>query len=104
MAEADITEDGRGRLAISGELSFATVPQLWQRWRSLAGDRNALDIDLAGVRRSDSAGLALLIEGLRLARQTGQSIRFFNIPDQLLAIARVSGLEAVLPLQAQADR
>lgn len=103
MADASITERGDGRLAIAGDLSFDTVPRLWQRWRALAEGRASLDIDLSAVQRSDSAGLALLIEGLRRARQTGQSIRFFNIPDQLLAIARASGLEAVLPLHTRVD-
>jgi len=102
MAEATITEAGNGRLAITGDLSFATVPQLWNRWRSLADGRQALDIDLRAVQRSDSAGLALLIDGLRRARQTGQSVRFFNIPEQMLAIARVSGLEEMLPLHRDA--
>jgi len=98
MAEATITEADNGRLAITGDLSFATVPRLWNRWRSLADGRQALDIDLRAVQRSDSAGLALLIDGLRRAHQTGQSVRFFNIPEQMLAIARVSGLEEMLPL------
>jgi len=50
------------------------------------------------VQRSDRAGLALLVEWLREARQTGQSVRFFNMPAQMLAMARVSGLDQVLPL------
>lgn len=101
MAQATITEDGNGRLAIAGELSFASVPQLWLRWRELANGGQTLDIDLCAVQRSDSAGLALLIECMRHARQTGQSVRFFNIPPQMLDMARVSGLEAMLPLQQE---
>jgi phospholipid transport system transporter-binding protein len=99
MAQATVTEDDKGRLAIAGELSFATVPHLWERWRSLSQGRQSLDVDLCAVQRSDSAGLALLVEALRRARQTGQSVRFFNIPDQMLTMARVSGLEDILPLQ-----
>jgi phospholipid transport system transporter-binding protein len=101
MADASIEDDGNGRLALAGDLCFATVPKLWLRWRELAGGRKTLDVDLCAVRRSDSAGLALLIEGMRYARRTGQSIRFFNIPAQMLEMARVSGLEAILPLQPQ---
>jgi ABC-type transporter Mla MlaB component len=40
----------------------------------------------------------MLMQCLRAARQTGNSIRFFNIPEQMLAIARASGLDQVLPL------
>jgi len=98
MTEASISHNGEGRLAIHGELSFASVPGVWAQWQALGGEEAGLDIDLSDVQRSDSAGLALLVEGLRRARQTGKSIRFFNIPAQMLAMARVSGLDEILPL------
>ena len=98
MAEASISDNGKGRLAIQGELSFASVPGVWMQWQTLDGGRSGLDIDLSDVQRSDSAGLALLVECLRYSQQTGNNIRFFNIPTQMLAIARVSGLDEVLPL------
>ena len=100
MAElpASIQPGGNGRLEIRGELSFASVPALWGacRTRCLAGD--AIDVDLGRVSRSDSAGLALLIEWLREAQRSGASLRFFNIPAQMLEMARVSGLDQILPL------
>jgi len=98
MADATISMDGNSRLAIAGDLSFASVPLLWEQWRAMRADQAALEVDLSKVQRSDSAGLALLVEWLREARQTGQSVRFFNIPAQMLAMARVSGLDQVLPL------
>jgi phospholipid transport system transporter-binding protein len=98
VAQASISEDSNGRLAFEGDLSFASVPGLWRDWRRIASGRTGLDIELSGVRRSDSAGLALLVECLREARQSGAKVRLFNIPEQMLAIARVSGLETVLPL------
>jgi len=98
MAEASISDNGNGRLAIHGELSFASVPGVWAQWQALGGGQAGLDIDLSDVQRSDSAGLALLVECLRQAQQTGKSIRFFNIPTQMLAMARVSSLDQVLPL------
>ncbi len=98
MSEAEITQASGGRLAINGELTFASVPALWERCCSRFSGSAELDIDLSGVQRSDSAGLALLVECVRQAHQTGKSIRFFNIPAQMLAIARVSSLDQVLPL------
>jgi phospholipid transport system transporter-binding protein len=98
VTQANITEDDRGRVALEGDLSFASVPDLWRRWRATVAGRSVLDVDLSGVRRSDSAGLALLVACLREARQSGAQVRFFNIPSQMLAIARVSGLEEILPL------
>ena len=98
MPEASVRESGDGRLEIHGDLSFASVPPLWHRHREAFARSGALDIDLSHVGRSDSAGLALLMECLRQSSETGTSIRFFNIPAQMLAIARVSGLDRILPL------
>jgi len=98
VSDAEITQASGGRLAIRGELTFASVPVLWEDCCSRFSGSDELDIDLSGVQRSDSAGLALLVECVRNAHQTGKSIRFFNIPAQMLAIARVSSLDQVLPL------
>ena len=65
MADAAITREGDGRLAIHGELSFASVPAVWTQWQALDDGQGALAVDLSDVQRSDSAGLALLIECLR---------------------------------------
>jgi phospholipid transport system transporter-binding protein len=99
MAQASLSKDDNSRLAIAGDLSFASVPALWEQWRGMGIDGEVVDVDLSRVERSDSAGLALLVACLRDARQTGKSVRFFNIPAQMLAMARVSGLDQVLPLQ-----
>jgi len=98
VADATINMDGNNRLAIAGDLSFASVPVLWEQWRAMRTDQATLELDLSEVQRSDSAGLALLVEWLREAQQTGQSVRFLNMPAQMLAMARVSGLDQVLPL------
>jgi phospholipid transport system transporter-binding protein len=49
------------------------------------------------VTRSDSAGLALLIEWLRESERLGKSITFLNMPAQMQSISRLCGLDGVLP-------
>ncbi len=95
---ASIQPGRDGRLEIHGELSFASVPALWHECRAQCAAGNAIDIDLGQVRRSDSAGLALLVEWLRETQRSGASLRFFNMPAQMLEMARASGLEQILPL------
>jgi len=97
MADAVCSDQGDGRWLLSGELGFATVPGL------LAGPGRGLaaaatEVDLAGVTRADSAGLALLVAWTRTSTRAGRTIRFTHVPAQLLSIARVSGLEEILPL------
>jgi len=89
-----------GRYQISGELSFTTVNAVLAESReTLFATREAqLELDLRSVTRADSAGLALLIQWLRMARAQQSDIRFLHLPEQLLAIARAGELEALLPI------
>ncbi len=97
-ASVSIKQGSTGRLEIHGELSFASVPALWRDCRAQYASGKDIDVDLGQVRRSDSAGLALLVEWLREAQRNGASLRFFNIPAQMLEMARASGLDQILPL------
>lgn len=95
-----VISGGNGHYAVSGELGFKTVSHLLeQSLDTLFDDAPAqLDMDLASVTRVDSAGLALLLQWMRLARQHDTSILFHNLPPQLLAIARTGELDTLLPL------
>ena len=97
-SSASVQQGRDGRLEIRGELSFASVPALWRDCRAQCTSGGTIDVDLAQIQRSDSAGLALLIEWLREAQRSGASLRFFNIPGQMLEMARASGLDQILPL------
>jgi phospholipid transport system transporter-binding protein len=96
MAEPRIEETGNGSWLLSGDLSFTTVPSLRGGLDIKSSDRPGISIDLAGVTRSDSAGLALLIEWLRESERLGKAITFLNMPAQMQSIARVCGLDGIL--------
>lgn len=81
---------------LSGDITFDTVPQLWRQTAAMLADGDALTIDLSEVKRADSAALALLIGWLRRARQAHRHIEFRHIPDNLLAMARVTGVDGML--------
>ena len=85
-----------GRYRVQGELSFATVGALLEEGKKNFDGASSLDIDLSGVKHSDSAGMALLIEWLRLAKRSGRRLSYSNLPPQLLAIARMSDVEELL--------
>ncbi len=90
---------GEGCYVLSGSLSFATVPHIYTQGGMLFGNNDrTLTLDLRGVAHTDSAGLALLMEWMRTAQQQGKQIHFKNIPAQMLSIARLSGLDKILPL------
>jgi len=97
QAHAQLKKSDDGRLLVSGELSMKTVPALLAQ-NCLSDIRGTIDIDLQAVERADSAGVALLVEWQRAARQQQQKIHFRNIPSQMLAIARLSGVDELLAL------
>ncbi len=96
MNEVFIEEAGAGRYVVTGPLQFDTVTEARTLSVALMAPNTSLVLDLQGVSRADSAGLALLVEWLREARRRQVDVHFENIPAQLLAIARVSRLESIL--------
>lgn len=89
---------GEGRYRLQGDLIFgsaaAVLRTVQDALRKVTGD---VDIDLAGIRCADSAGVALLIELLRFARQRNIALTFSQISQQLGSLAAVSGVDALLP-------
>jgi phospholipid transport system transporter-binding protein len=77
-------------LAVQGELTLATVAEVWRSLLRLQASR----IDMAGVTRADSAGLALLI-AWRAARSP-TVVTYENVPQSLRALARLTDAESLL--------
>ena len=99
MSKAQLTAaNGGEQLRLDGELGFGSVRDLWQQAADLLPRDGLVSVDLAGVTRADSAGVALLIHLTREQQRLGGRIEFVNIPVQMQAIAGVSGVDAILPL------
>jgi phospholipid transport system transporter-binding protein len=86
--------DQNGRLRVSGELNFSTIPVLLKNSLPLlANGPPQIEIDLSQVTASNSAGLALLLEWSEYAKSNHQHILFTKIPEQLMAIARMINID-----------
>ncbi len=94
MATFEVQADERAML--SGELRFDTVGSLLEAGSRVIGEGRVAVIDLASVSAGDSAGLALLIEWLSVARNVDRPLRYENIPLQLQQLARLSEVEELL--------
>ena len=96
-----------GNIAVNGELTFETVPDLIANYPAIdSGNHSgeALTVDLSGVSKADSAGLALLVEWIGQARKDQISFSFANVPQQILAMAELCDLDEVLPLEKSTDK
>ena len=93
MAKLNLIEQSPGYFTVEGNLTFASLDkQTLQSFKFLKGIET-IHIDLAKVGTTDSAGLALMIEWIRQSRMIRAQLRFKNIPDQLLALAKLSGFD-----------
>lgn len=93
---AELQAMENGRFAVQGELTFASVPEMLKTSARLFQGQSRIRLDLSGVRRADSAGLALLIDWRAQAGREKRALDFYAIPEQILAMARVNGVESML--------
>lgn len=87
---------GAASYTLSGELTFASVTALMTQGQAQFAGQSAVLVDLSGVTHSDSAGLSLLIEWLRQAKQQGTTLRYTAMPPQLQALAAISEVSGLL--------
>ncbi|HEY6516257.1 MAG TPA: STAS domain-containing protein [Steroidobacteraceae bacterium] len=97
-ASFEVVTTAPGRFAVRGVLTFANArgarsDGLHALRTSSAGD---LEMDCAGITHSDSAGLAVMLDWMANMKQEGRPLRFLNLPQGLLAVARISGVEEML--------
>lgn len=97
MGVATAERDG-DTLRVAGELDFDSVAALWAATRAMLAAEPIRRIDLGGVQRSNSAGVAILIQWLRQARRHQAKLVLVNLPAQMRAIVRAVDLEDVLPV------
>jgi phospholipid transport system transporter-binding protein len=93
-ANFETLEGGRAR--VLGVLDFGSVGALLKQGTDAIEQGHASSIDLSGVTGSDSAGLALLIEWMSVARDARRTMAYQNMPSQLHQLARLSEVEELL--------
>ncbi len=88
---------GAGRYTLEGALTLGTVAALRAQGRqAFATGTGPITVDLTAVERTDSGGLALLVDWLAWAHAAGRELKFTALPAPLLALARVSDVEDLL--------
>jgi phospholipid transport system transporter-binding protein len=96
MTAFQIERTGPEMLEARGELSFATAAEALKAGTSLIGPEPQCTIVLAQVTEGDSAGLAVLLEWLAVARQRGVKLRYRDVPERVLAVAHISDVQGLL--------
>lgn len=97
-ARVEIAAGADGRAQVRGSLVFATARQArtagLEKFQQCGA--RACEVDCSGITVSDSAGLTVLLDWLALAKRDGRSLRYVNLPEGLLALARISEVDGLL--------
>lgn len=86
------------RLVVSGELTMATVPELFEAGSQYLRDEDLL-VDFSQVELVDSAAVSMLLGWSRAAQRSQRNLRVAGLPDDLLSLARLYGVAELLPQQ-----
>ncbi len=96
MSDFELSDLGDGRFALKGEMSFVTAERILHASGEPFAHHTRIEIDLSGVQKSDSAGLALLLEWITWANHTVREIHFTAMPERVLAIAKTTEVDHLL--------
>jgi phospholipid transport system transporter-binding protein len=84
------------RWSLAGELTFATASTAHAAGCVMAASAHDVHVDCAGLGNVDSAGLAVLLDWIAMARARGHCIHLQNLPALLLQLAKISGVDGFL--------
>ena len=91
-----IRREGR-KIMVSGPVTLANAARVLEEGRAHLAE-GARTVDLGEVSDMDSSLLALALAWLRDARAAKREVAFANVPEALQTIARLYGVEELLPL------
>src|SRR6187551_3276608 len=89
-------EPDRDTLALSGVLTFATAARAYAEGGRALASGSQTRLDLAGVTRADSAGLACVLALAANASRDGRHLAVVHWPEGLRALAAVCDVETLL--------
>ena len=89
---------------LDGELTFDSTPTVYHELESVfRTGGNDISIDLAEVERTDSSGLALLLEWQAIANRQSRQLQILNAPDSLLQLAKLCEADKLLRLSTRPE-
>lgn len=102
--KVEIEKQDAEHLKVSGTIDVDNAVDLKAEGEALlksCGDM--VHVDLSGVKQSSSVGVSLLLCWARAAKLLGKDIQYHHMPGKMFDVARVSGLDDVLPIVSNGD-
>lgn len=97
-SSAQVSINVQHELYVTGRIDLTNVVQVCAAGTNLINTLSNVRVDLSGVEYADSSSLAMLIEWIRSAKAQHKDIMLCNMPQFMLDLGRVSGLDTILPI------
>lgn len=83
---------------LQGDLLFADVNYKKKPFFAdiIKSEANCIDVSMEKVGKTDSAGLSLMIEGVRLAKKHHKQLKYVGVSEQLLSLAKFCRVDNLL--------
>ena len=85
-----------GTLGVSGVLSFDTAASALRTIQAALAGNTVTQLDLAGVRHSDSAGLSCVLAVVADATRRGHAVKVINMPAGMQVLAQVCEVDRLI--------
>lgn len=94
----NITINNRQELCVTGRIELSNVMQACASGKALIDMVSKVSVNLLGLEYADSSTLAMLVDWVRSAKVQHKDIVFYNVPQRVLDLSRVCGLDYILPI------
>jgi ABC-type transporter Mla MlaB component len=81
--------------AVGADCTIEHAPGLHKQLAKSLADRACVTLDLAAVKRCDTAGMQVLAAFIRERREAGRKVELVGVSDNFLATAQLLGLSAL---------
>lgn len=83
-------------MVVQGSLTIETVPALFETGLQQLASED-FQVDFSQVDSVDSAAVSMLLGWTRAAQRTQHALRVKGLPEDLLSLARLYGVDELLP-------
>tara|TARA_R110002110_G_scaffold121431_2_gene297192 strand:+ start:21458 stop:21754 length:297 start_codon:yes stop_codon:yes gene_type:complete len=98
MRNNKVYQDNK-KIIVDADLTRATVEQLLEQIKPLIVYDDKITVNLQKAGTCDSASLAFLVAVLREAKLKRSQIIFSQVPQKMIDLGRVSGIDGLITLE-----
>lgn len=96
VAPVRVDDSASGAVRVTGELTFANAAAALDAIGAAVARDGRSVLDLSGITRSDSAGLACVLAVLAQSAERGRKLSVHNMPEGMHLLASVCEVEGLM--------